>query len=85
MSTKKISAIVLLLLGTAIFVAGASQYRKSRVPNPCLVSFTKSLGGKASMAFEDSLQRVEDYGIAGIALGSVLVFAGGVLLFKSGK
>ena len=85
MFVKKISGTILILLGIVIFTAGMCQYGKSQTPNTCVVSFTKSLGGKASMEFKDSIQRARYYGIAGISVGVVFALAGGVLLFKSRK
>ena len=85
MSAKKITGTILILLGTLIFIAGICQYYKSRTPNTCIVSFSKSLGGKASMEFENSIQRARYYGITGISVGVIFTLAGGVLLFKSGR
>ena len=85
MTTKKISGIVLLLLGIVIFAVGSYQYNKSQTPNACMVSFTKSLGGKASMDFRDSARRSRSYGIAGISIGTIFALAGCVLLFKTRK
>ncbi|MCK5915085.1 MAG: hypothetical protein KAG92_03015 [Deltaproteobacteria bacterium] len=85
MTTKKISGIILLLLGIVIFVVGSYQYNKSQTPNACMVSFTKSLGGKASMAFRDSVQCRRSYGISGISIGTIFALAGGILLFKTRK
>ncbi|MEA3362175.1 MAG: hypothetical protein U9Q61_02745 [Thermodesulfobacteriota bacterium] len=85
MLTKKISGVVLLLLGTVLLMVGISQYNKSCTPNSCIVSFSRSLGGKASLAFENSIQRAKYYGIAGISVGAVLILAGGVLILKSKK
>ena len=85
MSTKKISGIVMVFLGIALLTAGLFQYRDSLTPNTCIISFSKSLGGKASLAFENSIQRARYYGIAGISVGAVLTLAGSVLLFKQRK
>ncbi len=85
MPTKKIAGIVLVFLGAVVFTVGIFLYRKSCNPNSCIVSFSKSLGGKASMVYENSLQHDEYYGIAGIFVGGVLILAGGVFLFKSRK
>jgi len=85
MSVKKIFGIVLVLLGTVLLGAGIFQYSKSRTPNTCIVSFSKSLGGKASMAFENSIQRAKYYGMAGISVGVVCFLAGGALFIKSKK
>ena len=83
MFSKKKIGIVLIFLGVVFFAIGLNQYRKSCAPNTCIVSFSKSLGGKASMAFENSIQRVEYYGIAGMSMGVVFVLTGGVFLLKS--
>ena len=83
MSVKKVSGTILILLGIGFFIAGMCQYNKAQTPNTCIVSFTKSLGGKASMEFKDSIRRTKYYGIAGISVGVVFTLAGGVLLFKS--
>ena len=85
MTAKKISGIVLLLLGIVIFVVGSYQYSKSQTPNTCIVNFTKSLGGKASMDFSDSIQRSRGYGIAGISIGVIFTLAGCVILIKARK
>ncbi|MEA3544094.1 MAG: hypothetical protein U9R69_02615 [Thermodesulfobacteriota bacterium] len=85
MAAKKISGTLLILLGITVLGVGICQYNKSRTPNTCIVSFAKSLGGKASMELENSIQRARGYGIAGISGGVVLALAGGVLLLKSGK
>lgn len=79
----KITAIVLVILGAVVFTVGISLYRKSCTPNTCIVSFSKSLGGKASMAYEDSLQQAEYCGIAGIFVGGIFIFTGGTFLLKS--
>jgi len=85
MSVKKVSGTILILLGIGFLIVGMCQYSKAQTPNTCIVSFTKSLGGKASMEFKDSIQRARYYGIAGISMGVVFALAGGVLLFKSRK
>lgn len=85
MFSKKKIGIALMFLGAVFFAIGLNQYRKSCAPNACIVSFSKSLGGKASMAFENSIQRAEYYGIAGISVGVVFVLAGGVFFLKSSK
>ncbi|MDA3902641.1 MAG: hypothetical protein PF441_04225 [Desulfuromusa sp.] len=85
MSVKKISGIVLVLLGTVLLSAGIFQYGKSSTPNTCIVSFSKSLGGKASMVFENSIQRGKYYGMAGISVGGVFFLVGGALFIKSKK
>lgn len=85
MFTKKISGILLTFLGFVLLTAGIFQYNKSCTPNNCIVSFSKSLGGKASLAFENSIQRAKYYGIAGISVGAIFTLAGGVLILKSKK
>ncbi len=85
MFTKKISGVVLTFLGIILLIAGISQYNKSRAPSTCMVSFSKSLGGKASLAFENSIQRAKYYGIAGISLGAIFTLAGSILILKPKK
>ena len=85
MSVKSKSGIVLILLGVVFLIAGIGQYNKARTPNTCVVSFTKSLGGKASMEFENSIRQKRYNGMSGISGGVVFVLAGVVLLIKSGK
>ena len=85
MAVKKISAVVLLLLGAVFIVSGLLGYNKSRHPNVCVVDFSRSLGGKASLALKNSIQRNSYLGIATISGGVIFTLAGCVLLFKSKK
>jgi len=85
MFTKKISGVVLVFLGIILLMVGISQYNKSCTPNTCVVSFSRSLGGKASLAFENSIQRTKYYGLAGISVGVVFTLAGSILILRSKK
>ena len=83
MRTKKISGFILVSLGIVIFVAGSYQYNKSRTPNACMVSFAKSLGGKASLELDNAAQRGRRYGIASISVGILFTLAGSFLLLNT--
>ena len=85
MAVKKIAAMVLLLLGAVFIITGILGYNKSRHPNGCVVDFSRSLGGKASLALKNSTQRSRYLGISVISGGVVFTLAGCVLLFKSKK
>ena len=83
MSLKKTSGVVLAVFGVLIFVIGCWRYNQACVPNQCVVNFAKSLGGKSSMEFEDSLRRKKLYGVFGMSLGTILFSSGGVIFLKS--
>ena len=85
MAAKKISGFVLILLGVFFLTVGISEYRKSQHPNACVVDFSKSLGGKASLALKKSTDRNRYYGISAISVGGVFTIAGGILLLKTKK
>ncbi len=55
----------------------------SRNPNTCVVSFAKSLGGKASFELGQSVKKDRLFGVAGISVGVVFTLVGGIFLFKS--
>lgn len=85
MSLKKTSGAILAVFGVLIFVFGCWQYNQACAPNQCVVSFAKSLGGKSSLEYEDSLRRKKLLGSFGMSLGTILFFSGGVVFFKSQK
>ena len=85
MPAKKIFAAFLFVLGALAINAGLTQYKKSQVPNHCVVGFAKSLGGQASFKLDQSLQQGKYLGIAKIVGGIFFIGAGGVFLFKSFK
>ena len=85
MATKRISGFILILLGAGFIASGVLGYNKSRHPNGCVVDFSRSLGGKASLALKNSTQRSRYLGISVISGGVVFTLAGCVLLFKSKK
>ncbi len=85
MTTRKLSAVILLSLGITFLAVGFSAYHKSQQPNGCILNFSKSLGGKASLEFKNSIQQERYYGIATIAVGIIFTLSGGVLLFKMKK
>lgn len=85
MSANKKFALVLILLGGLSVASGISQYNKLRTPNTCIVSFSKSLGGKASFELDQSNRRARYYGITVASSGIVFVVLGGVLFFRSKK
>lgn len=85
MAAKRKSGFVLLLLGIILLTAGIFEYRKSRHPNVCIINFSKSLGGEASLALKKSTVRNRYYGIFTISAGGIFTLAGGVLLLKTKK
>ena len=85
MATKRISGFILILLGAVFIVSGILGYNKSRHPNSCVVDFSRSLGGRASLALKNSTQRNKYLGIVAISGGVIFTLAGCVLLFKSKK
>jgi len=82
MAVKKISGFVLIFLGVFFLTFGIFEYRKSQHPNGCILNFSKSLGGKASLAFKITVQQNQNYGIAAIAVGGIFTLAGCVFLLK---
>lgn len=85
MRIRKLSAAILLLLGVIFLAVGFSTYHKSQQPNGCILNFSKSLGGKASLEFKNLIQQEKYYGIATIAVGIIFTLTGGGLLFKVKK
>ena len=85
MAAKKISGFIFLLLGAVLIVSGISEYNKSRHPNACIIDFSKSLGGKASLALKKSTDRNRYCGISAISVGGIFTLAGGTLLLKTKK
>jgi hypothetical protein len=66
-------------------IVGVSEYRKSQHPNACVVDFSKSLGGKASLVLKQSTDRNRYYGISAISVGGIFTLAGCTLLLKIKK
>ncbi|MFK5927045.1 MAG: hypothetical protein QM483_10485 [Desulfuromusa sp.] len=85
MKPMKVLAISFLLFGLLFLVVGISQIGTAKTPNTCIVSFAKSLGGKASFELDQSVQKCKALGIAGISFGVVFTLAGGALLLKAKK
>ncbi len=85
MTIKKKIGILTLFLGVLFIVSGAFEYNKSRHPNACVLNFSKSLGGKASLAFKKTTQQTRNYGMAMIGAGAIFTFAGCALLRKTKK
>ena len=83
MGVKKVMTTLLLVLGMASMVVGLGQINESRNPNTCIVSFAKSLGGKASFELGQSVQKDRLLGIAGLSVGFLFVLVGGALLLKT--
>ncbi len=85
MNVKKMFAFMLLFFGIVSLVVGVGQINKGVTPNTCVVSFAKSLGGKASFELDQSTQKAKSRGIVGVSVGVIFSLAGGVLLLKSRK
>jgi len=85
MTIKKKIAILSLFLGVIFIVSGIFEYNKSCHPNSCIVNFSKSLGGKASLALKKTTQRTRYYGIAMISAGAIFTLVGGVFLCRTKK
>ncbi|MCW8858445.1 MAG: hypothetical protein OQK50_08070 [Deltaproteobacteria bacterium] len=85
MGVKHISGMLLLALGALLFSFSQWQYNQARTPNTCVASFAKSLGGKSTMEFEDSVRKGKLYGTGGMSLGAICFFSGGLVILKSKK
>lgn len=85
MTAHKIYGTILLLVGVIFLAGGIWQLREVRTPSVCVANFAKALGGKSSMEFEDSLREKKCLAIAGISIGVILTFGGGLLLLKANK
>lgn len=85
MPAKKIFATFLLILGVAAFTSGLQQYRSNQSPNHCVISFAKSLGGRASFALDQQIRYARYFGISKIVGGSFFVVAGVFILLKKDR
>ncbi|MCK5826529.1 MAG: hypothetical protein KAG93_05805 [Desulfuromusa sp.] len=85
MAARKIFGFIFLVLGAVLIISGVFAYNKSRHPNTCVVNFSKSLGGKASLALRKSTEQNKYYGFGAVSGGIIVVLSGGVLLFKVKK
>lgn len=83
MAVRKIFGFTFLVLGAVLIVSGVFAYNKSRHPNACIVNFSKSLGGKASLALKKSTEQNKYYGFGAVSGGIIVILSGGVLIFKT--
>ncbi len=85
MRVKTVFGLIFLLFGFVSFCVGIGQIIKGATPDTCIVSFSRSLGGKASFDHEQSLQQAKYRGTVGASLGVVFCLGGSLLLVRSRK
>lgn len=85
MDARRVVAILVLLAGLVLSNVGIRQVSRAKTPNPCILSFAKSLGGPASFNLKETLQQDKRSGLISLTSGAVLVCAGLVILFYPEK
>jgi drug/metabolite transporter (DMT)-like permease len=85
MTARKKIGSIFLIVGVVVLIFGIFEHNRSSHPNACIVDFSRSLGGKASLSLKNSTQQQRYYGMMAISAGVILTLAGGVLVFRTKK